>query len=124
MLFLLIGLELLVLPIENGWLSAGILAILIALSARWLCVVGIVGPLSWVTTQSEGAITVLTWGGLRGGISVAMALSLPADYSRSLALMHTYFVVVFSILVQGLTVGRVIRETGEPAASLESSSGL
>jgi CPA1 family monovalent cation:H+ antiporter len=110
-LFLLIGLELLVLPIERGWLAAGVLAIPVVLSARWLSVAGIIGPLGWVKAQSKGAIAVFTWGGLRGGISVAMALSLPANYSRSLVLTLTYFVVVFSILVQGLTVGRVIRMT-------------
>jgi CPA1 family monovalent cation:H+ antiporter len=123
-LFLLIGLELLVLQIERGWLVAGVLAIPIVLSARWLSVAGIVGPLSWVSTQSKGAIAVLTWGGLRGGISLAMALSLPASSSRSLVLTLTYFVVVFSILVQGLTVGRVIRRTRSPTAAPRSSSGL
>ncbi len=116
-LFLLIGLELLVLRIERGWLVAGVLAIPIVLSARWLSVAGIIGPLSWVKAQSKGAIAVLTWGGLRGAISVAMALSLPANYSRSLILTLTYFVVVFSILVQGLTVGRVIRMTSGATAA-------
>ena len=111
-LFLLIGLELLVLPIQPEWLVAGILAIPIVLFARWLSTAGIIGPLSWMTAQSKGAISVLTWGGLRGAISVAMALSLPATDSRSLILTLTYFVVVFSILIQGLTVGRVIRLTG------------
>ena len=119
-LFLLIGLELLVLPIERGWLVAGVLAIPIVLSARWLSVAGIIGPLSWVRAQPKGAIPVLTWGGLRGGISVAMALSLPANDSRSLVLTLTYFVVVFSILVQGLTVGRVIRMTSGPAVPPQS----
>jgi CPA1 family monovalent cation:H+ antiporter len=123
-LFLLIGLELLVLPIERGWLVAGVLAIPIVLSARWLSVAGIIGPLSWVRAQPKGAIPVLTWGGLRGGISVAMALSLPANYSRSLVLTLTYFVVVFSILVQGLTVGRVIRTTSSPTAASQSSPGV
>ena len=110
-LFLLIGLVLLVLPIELAWVVAGVLAIPIVLSARWLSVAGIIGPLSWAKAQSKGAIVIFTWGGLRGAISVAMALSLPATYSRSLVLTLTYFVVVFSILVQGLTVGRVIRMT-------------
>jgi CPA1 family monovalent cation:H+ antiporter len=114
-LFLLIGLELLVLPIERGWLLAGVLAIPIVLAARWLSVAGIIGPLSRMKAQSKGAVRVLTWGGLRGGISVAMALSLPATYSRSLVLTLTYFVVVFSILVQGLTVGRVVRMTSGPS---------
>ena len=113
-LFLLIGLELLVLPIERGWLIAGFLAIPIVLVARWLSVAGIIGPLSRVKAQSKGAISILTWGGLRGAISVAMALSLPATHSRSLILTLTYFVVVFSILIQGLTVGRVIRMTSIP----------
>jgi Na+:H+ antiporter len=110
-LFLLIGLELLVLPIERRWLVAGVLVIPIVLAARWLSVAGIIGPFSRVTAQSKGAIAVFTWGGLRGAISVAMALSLPAATSRSLVLTLTYFVVVFSILVQGLTVGRVVRMT-------------
>ncbi len=110
-LFLLIGLELLVLRIERGWLLAGVLAIPIVLAARWLSVAGIIGPLGRVRPQSKGAIPILTWGGLRGGISVAMALSLPAGDSRSLVLTLTYFVVVFSILVQSVTVGRVIRMT-------------
>ncbi len=123
-LFLLIGLELLVLPIELGWLVAGVLAIPIVLSARWLSVAGIIGPLSLVTAQSKGTIAVLAWGGLRGGISLAMALSLPANDSRSLLLTLTYFVVVFSILVQGLTVGRVIRSTSGPSAAAPSSSRL
>jgi CPA1 family monovalent cation:H+ antiporter len=123
-LFLLIGLELLVLPIEPGWLMAGVLAIPVVLGARWLSVAAIMGPLSWVKTQAKGAIPVLTWGGLRGGISVALALSLPANDSRSLVLTLTYFVVVFSILVQGLTVGRVIRMTSGPRATRQSSPGL
>jgi CPA1 family monovalent cation:H+ antiporter len=120
-LFLLIGLELLVLPIEPGWFLAGFLAIPIVLLARWLSVAGIIGPLSRVTAQSKGAISVLTWGGLRGAISVAMALSLPVSDSRSMILTLTYFVVVFSILVQGLTVGRVIRMTGGTTIPSESS---
>jgi CPA1 family monovalent cation:H+ antiporter len=123
-LFLLIGLELLVLPIERRWLGAGLLAIPIVLAARWLSVATIISPLSRVTAQSKGAIAVFTWGGLRGGISVAMALSLPAVTSRSLILTLTYFVVVFSILVQGLTLGRVIRRASSPTAATQASPGL
>ncbi|HKI86553.1 MAG TPA: sodium:proton antiporter [Thermoanaerobaculia bacterium] len=116
-LFLLIGLELLVLPIESRWLLAGVLAIPIVLLARWLSVAGIIGPLNWFTSQSKGAIQILTWGGLRGGIAVAMALSLPASAARNLVLTLTYFVVVFSILVQGLTVGRMVRHSTRASAA-------
>ena len=116
-LFLLIGLELLVLPVERGWLVAGLLAIPIVLAARWFSVAAIIGMLGAVTTQSKGTIPILTWGGLRGGICVAMALSLPAADSPSLVLTLTYFVVVFSILVQGLTLGWLIRTRAAVAAT-------
>jgi len=114
-LFLLIGLELLVLPIERSWLLAGALAIPIVLAVRWTSVAGISGLLDRWKPQPKGAIPVLAWGGLRGGISVAMALSLPQEASRSVVLTLTYAVVVFSVLVQGLTIGRVIRRvSGTP----------
>jgi CPA1 family monovalent cation:H+ antiporter len=110
-LFLLIGLELLVLPLERRWIVAGLLSIPLVLLARWLCVSGIIGSLRTLRPQSKGAIKILTWGGLRGAISVAMALAVPANDSRSLLLTLTYCVVVFSILVQGLSIGRLIRRT-------------
>ncbi|MBZ5488429.1 sodium:proton antiporter [Halomonas aquamarina] len=115
-LFFLIGLELLILPIERAWLVAGALAIPIVLAARGFCVSIIMGPLGRVTRQSPGAIRILTWGGLRGGISVAMALSLPEGELRNLVLTLTYCVVVFSIMVQGLTMGKVIRLSSRSSA--------
>jgi Na+:H+ antiporter len=122
-LFLLIGLELLVLPIERRWLVAGLLAIPIVLVARWLSVAGIIGSLRWARPQAKGAIPILAWAGLRGAISVAMALSLPTNNSRSLLLTLTYFVVVFSILVQGLTIGRLIRKVGGSPPAVQPSPG-
>ncbi|MGO1869763.1 MAG: cation:proton antiporter, partial [Halomonas sp.] len=116
-LFLLIGLELLILPIERAWLLAGAMAIPIVLATRGFCVSIIMGPLSRVTSQSPGVIRILTWGGLRGGISVAMALSLPESELRNLVLTLTYCVVVFSIVVQGLTMGKVIRLSGKSPTS-------
>ncbi len=58
---------------------------------------------------SPGSIRVLTWGGLRGGISVALVLSIPAGEARELLLTITYIVVVFSVIVQGLSIGRVVK---------------
>ena len=59
---------------------------------------------------TTGAVTVLTWGGLRGGISVALALSLPPGPSKEAILVITYVVVIFSIVAQGLTIGRVVKK--------------
>ncbi len=116
-LFLLIGLELLVLPFDRPSLVAGGLAIPIVLLARGLSVAGILVPLAWIKPPTKGALAVLTWGGLRGGISIALALSLPKGDTRSLLLTLTYVVVVFSVLVQGLTVGWVIRRSGGAATA-------
>ena len=122
-LFLLIGLELLVLPLERRWLVAGALAIPLVLLARLLTVAGIIIPMGKLTFQSRGAVPVLTWGALRGGISVAMALALPRNDSRSLMLTLTYCVVIFSILVQGLTVGKLIKKTtdADPTAAEQAA---
>ena len=108
-LFLLIGLELLVLPLQSRWLLAGLSTIPIVLFARWSSVAGMIGVLALRRRPAKGAITVLSWGGLRGAISVALALSLPPNDDRALLLTLTYCVVIFSIAIQGLTVARVIR---------------
>jgi CPA1 family monovalent cation:H+ antiporter len=114
LLFVLIGLEILVLTITREHLAAGALAIPALLLARWISVAIPVGFLSKRTKFTKGSVAIMTWGGLRGGISVALALSLPHGRERDLILAITYLIVVFSIVVQGLTVGRVARWAMKP----------
>jgi CPA1 family monovalent cation:H+ antiporter len=107
-LFVLIGLEVLELSFQQPYLLAGLMAIPLVLAARWLSVVLQIRLFSLVREFSARTVTILTWGGLRGGISVALALSLPPGSSRDALVTITYAVVVFSILVQGLTINRVL----------------
>ena len=110
-LFVLIGLELIVIPFTPALVVAGAAAVPVVLLARLVSVAGTVRLMQVRRTFTPGAIRILTWCGLRGGISVALALSLPGGPARDQLLTVTYFVVVFSILVQGLTVGPVVRRT-------------
>jgi CPA1 family monovalent cation:H+ antiporter len=114
--FVLIGLEVLVLSFQRSYLLAGLVAIPLVLAARWLSVFLQVKAFSFVREFSEHTITILTWGGLRGGISVALALSLPSGTTRDAVVMITYIVVVFSILVQELTINRVLGMGAGPQA--------
>ena len=107
-LFLLIGVELLILTFTNQFMIAGLLAIPVVLLARFVCVGVPIKIMSKFRTFSPYVTTILTWGGLRGGISVALALSIPDGPAREPLLVVTYFVVVFSILVQGLTIKKVL----------------
>ena len=111
-LFVLLGLEVLVIEPSVGMVGLGLLAIPLVLAARGLGVWGVVALLSRHRRFSPGAVAILTWGGLRGGISVALALSLTGIVppgTRELLLGVTYIVVIFSVAVQGLTIGRLAR---------------
>ncbi len=114
-LFLLLGLQILVLPFTRTYLLAGLLAVPLVLLARFASVGLCVRTLSLFRAHVRGSVMVLTWGGLRGGLAVALALSLPgkAAYERDLLLMVTFVVVVFSILVQGLTLPVIIRRMSQ-----------
>jgi CPA1 family monovalent cation:H+ antiporter len=113
-LFVLIGMEVLVLTFSGPFLIAGIIMIPVVLGVRFLSVGFPVILLRRFRDFSPNIIKILTWGGLRGGISVAMALSLPEGPSRDVLIAVTYSVVVFSILVQGMTVGKLVRLKNPP----------
>ncbi|MEO5882310.1 MAG: sodium:proton antiporter [Caldimonas sp.] len=108
-LFVLIGMEVLLITFSLHLLMAGAAAIVVTLLARWLTVGVPVSAANRLFRLPAGSSRVLTWGGLRGGISVALALSLPTGPARDTVLALTYCVVAFSILVQGLTIGGIVR---------------
>ena len=110
-LFLLIGLEVLVLRLDTsyGWLPLA--AVPLVLGARFLSVSLPVLALDRWTPFVRGTVPILTWGGLRGGISVALALSIPEVEEKSMILAATYVVVVFTIIVQGLSLRRLVART-------------
>ena len=110
-LFVLIGLAVLSLRPTGGALLAGGLAVPVVLAARWLSI-GALMTLLWPERGMpfpSHSIKLLTWGGLRGGIPVALALSLPTGHERETLLTVTYIIVVFSVVVQGLSFPALLR---------------
>lgn len=108
-LFLMIGLEVLALDWDAGKVLAGVLAVPLVLAVRGVSVGTWIGLLRARRSFSPHVVKILTWGGIRGGISVALALSLPPGPAREVLLSATYVVVAFSILVQGLTMAPFAR---------------
>ena len=114
LLFVMIGMEMLVLTLGKNFVIAGLIAIPVILFCRylslWLPVKAFAKRLDFVPKTN----LIMTWGGLRGGISIALALSLSSEMHRELFLVITYVVVVASIIGQGLTVGPIIKRLTRP----------
>jgi len=109
MLFVLIGLEFLTLRFNLVTTLAAIGAIGITIAARWISVMIPVGFISMFRKYSQNVVLVMTWGGLRGGISIALALTIPLGEVRDFILAITYGVVLFSLTIQGLTLGKLVK---------------
>ncbi|WP_375247850.1 cation:proton antiporter [Planktomarina temperata] len=112
-LFLMIGLEVFAIAFSIGAITAGLLAIGLSLLARWCAVIVPIMVLRPFRDFSQGIVPIMTWGGLKGGISVALALSLPESEFKPLILTVTYIVVLFCIIVQGLTVAPMARRVSD-----------
>lgn len=106
-LFVLMGLEIMILTLQHEYLLAALVIIPLVLFARFVSIGLPIVLLSYIREFSPRVVEIMTWGGLRGGISIALALSLPLGAERDIILAITYAVVVFSIFVQGLTIGKL-----------------
>ncbi|SEW42261.1 sodium/proton antiporter, CPA1 family [Chryseobacterium wanjuense] len=106
-LFLFIGFELLMIKDLRHFMIPGALAIVVVLLARFISIWGPTKFMSFKTRFSPQTVKVLVWGGIRGGVSIALALSIPKNEYSTIVLSITYCVVVFSIIVQGLTIAKV-----------------
>lgn len=109
-LFVLIGMELLVLTFETSYILAGFISIPLVLICRYISLLIPVNIFKKKLDFVPNTTLIMTWGGLRGGISIALALGLTQEMHRDLFLVITYIIVVFSILVQGLTVGKLVKK--------------
>ncbi len=108
-LFVLIGFELLIITINGEYVMFGLIAIPITLLARYIALAGPIFLFNKKLDFIPKTDLIMTWGGIRGGISIALALSLEPEMERELFLTVTYIIVVFSIIVQGLTIGPLVR---------------
>jgi len=109
-LFVMIGMEILVLTFDSDYILAGFIIIPILLGARYISLLLPIKLYAKKLNFVPKTNIIMTWGGLRGGISIALALSLTDVMERDLFLVITYIIVVFSIIVQGLTVGKLIKK--------------
>jgi len=113
-LFVLMGLLVQLLSFEWNYLILGCLCILIVLIARFISVLIPYSLLKHQQLQTIKTVSILTWGGLKGGISIALALSLQEIETKEMIVFITYTVVLFSIIVQGLTLGSLVKKLNSP----------
>ncbi len=123
-LFLLIGLEVVAIATDRGTLLLGIALVPLVLAARWTAVGAPLFLLRRHISLGRAGLPTLVWGGLRGGISIALALSLPAGDTKAILLTATYIVVLFSVIVQGGSVGRLIEWVSRDADTPAETAAL
>jgi CPA1 family monovalent cation:H+ antiporter len=114
-LFGLIGVEVIALSFKFSDIWIGVAAFAVVLIARAVSVAIPMAALRRFRRVSPHAVKIMTWGGLRGGISIALALTLPEFQGRDMVVGVTYLIVVFSLLVQATTLGRVVRRYSPPS---------
>lgn len=108
-LFVMIGLQIVVMPFVTNYIILGVIAIPLLLLSRWISVIIPIAFLKDKSLYNFKTAKVITWGGLRGGLSVALALSLPESEYKEMIIFITYAIVIFSIIVQGLTTERLVK---------------
>jgi CPA1 family monovalent cation:H+ antiporter len=108
-LFMLIGLEVIVLSLNGQYVLAGVIMFFVVVAARFIAVGTPVSLLKLKQSFHPHVITILTWGGIRGGISVALALSLPQGDERDIIVSITYVIVIMSVILQGLTIKNLVQ---------------
>ncbi|MEQ9286800.1 MAG: sodium:proton antiporter [Cyclobacteriaceae bacterium] len=111
MLFVLIGLEMLIIPWRTDYFAAGFFAFNIVLFSRWVSVYVPIKGMNTYRSFEKNTVSILVWGGLRGGIPIALSLSLPEFHGKEVIVTMTYIVVVCSVLYQGLTVPKLLKST-------------
>lgn len=108
-LFLFIGFEILLIPDLKKYWMMGLLCIAVVLFARYISIKIPTMLIPFKEKFTRETMVILVWGGLRGGVSIALALSLPQSQYKDIIIAATYFVVVFSIIVQGLSIGKLTK---------------
>ncbi|MGA7708156.1 MAG: cation:proton antiporter, partial [Acidobacteriaceae bacterium] len=108
-LFVLLGLEVLAIPFQWLFLRSSVTAIVVVLAVRLAVVAMVLYGIRWTGQARESSVVLLTWGGLHGGLSLALALALPLTDGRTWILATTYIVVVFSMVLQGGSLGIFLR---------------